>query len=246
MKILVCISKVPDTTTKIAFTDNNTKFNSDKVQFIMNPYDEWYALVRACELKEKHGGSVTVINVGGADNEQIIRRALAIGADDAVRIDAEPQDSFFVAEAIAAYALDKGFDFILTGKETIDYNGSVVAGMLAGLLNWPFISLAVSLEVEGNTATLEREISGGKEKLQVNTPFVVSASKGMAEARIPNIRGITAARTKPLTVIAPGNATALTTIKSYKLPAEKTGVKLISADHPEQLIDLLHNEAKVI
>lgn len=246
MKILVCISKVPDTTTKISFTDNNTKFNNDKVQFIMNPYDEWYALVRACELKEKFGGTVTVINVGGSDNESIIRRALAIGADDAVRIDAEPLDSFFVASEIASYVKDKGFDFILTGKETIDYNGSVVGGMIAGLLNWPYVSLATSLETEGNTAILEREIAGGKEKVKVNFPFVASASKGMAEARIPNIRGITAARTKPLAVVAASGSQALVLVKSYELPAEKTGVKLIPADQPEQLIELLHNEAKVI
>jgi electron transfer flavoprotein beta subunit len=246
MKILVCISKVPDTTTKISFTDNNTKFNADKVQFIMNPYDEWYALVRACELKEKNGGTVTVINVGGPDNEPIIRRALAIGADDAVRIDGEPADSYFVASQIATYAADKGFDFILTGKETIDYNGSVVGGMIAGLLDWPYVSLATSLEVEGNTATLEREITGGKEKVQVNFPFVASASKGMAEARIPNIRGITAARTKPLAVVTVTGNESLVTIKSYQMPAEKTGVKLIPADQPEQLIELLHNEAKVI
>lgn len=212
----------------------------------MNPYDEWYALVRACELKEKSGGTVTVINVGLADNEPIIRRALAIGADDAVRIDADPRDSYFVAAEIASYVKDKGFDFILTGKETIDYNGSVLGGMLAGILDWPYVSLAVSLEVDGNTATMEREISGGKEKLQVQFPFVASASKGMAEARIPNIRGITAARTKPLNTVAPNTSDALTSVKSYKLPAEKTGVKLIPADNPEQLIDLLHNEAKVI
>ncbi len=246
MKILVCISKVPDTTTKIAFTDNNTKFNSDKVQFIMNPYDEWYALVRACELKEKYGGSVTAINIGGADSDPIIRRALAIGADDAVRIDSEARDSFFVANEIAIYAKDKGFDMILTGKETIDYNGSVVGGMIAGILDWPYISLASSLETEGNTATLDREISGGREKVQVQFPFVASASKGMAEARIPNIRGITAARTKPLVVIASSGNEVLTQVRSYKLPPEKTGVKLIPADNPEQLVNLLHNEAKVI
>ncbi len=246
MKILVCISKVPDTTTKISFTDNNTRFNADKVQFIMNPYDEWYALVRACEIKEKQGGTVTVINVGGSDNEPIIRRALAIGADDAIRIDAEPKDSFFVASQIATYAKDKGFDIILTGKETIDYNGSVVGGMIAGLMDLPYVSLATSLEVEGDVATMEREISGGKEKVQVKGAFVASASKGMAEARIPNIRGITAARTKPLTVIAASGDTSFVEVKTYEMPAEKTGVKLIPADQAEQLIDLLHNEAKVI
>lgn len=246
MKILVCISKVPDTTSKISFTDNNTKFNADKVQFIMNPYDEWYALVRACELKEAQGGTVTVIHVGGADSEQIIRRALAIGADDAVRVDAEATDGFFVATQIAEYAKANAFDFILTGKETIDYNAGEVGGMIAGLLDWPYVSLATSLNVEGNVATMDREISGGKETVKVNTPFVASASKGMAEARIPNIRGITQARTKPLQVIPVAGGEKLTSIKHYELPPEKKGVKLIPADHPEQLIELLHNEAKVI
>lgn len=246
MKILVCISKVPDTTAKISFIDNDSKFNSDKVQFIMNPYDEWYALVRACELKEKQGGSVTVINVGGVDSEPIIRRALAIGADDAVRIDAEPTDGFFVADQIAQYAKDKNFDFILTGKETIDYNGGEVGGMLAALLDIPFVSLATSLETNGKTATLDREISGGKETVKVSMPFIASASKGMAEARIPNIRGITAARTKPLEVIKAASSEKLTSIKNYELPPAKKGVKLIPAESPEQLIDLLHNEAKVI
>lgn len=246
MKILVCISKVPDTTSKISFTDNDTKFNPDKVQFIMNPYDEWYALVRACELKETQGGTVTVIHVGAADSEPIIRRALAIGADEAVRIDAEPTDGYFVASQIAQYAQGNGFDFVLTGKETIDYNAGEVGGMLAGLLDYPFVSLATSLNVEGSTATMDRELSGGKETLRVGFPFVASAAKGMAEARIPNIRGITAARTKPLQVVPAFGSDRLTSIKQYELPPAKKGVKLIPADQADELIELLHNEAKVI
>jgi electron transfer flavoprotein beta subunit len=246
MKILVCISKTPDTTTKISFTDNNTKFNNDRVTFIINPYDEWYALVRACELKEKQGGTVTVINVGGNENEPVIRRALAIGADDAVRIDADPSDAFFVASQIAQYAKTNNFDFILTGKETIDYNGSEVGGMIAGLLDYPFVSLATSLEVEGNAGKMDRELSGGKETVKVNFPFVASASKGMAEARIPNIKGITAARMKPLNTLPAFPADKLTSVKSYEMASEKKGVKLIPADQPEKLVELLHNEAKVI
>ena len=196
MKILVCISKTPDTTTKIAFTDNNTRFNTDKVQFIINPYDEWFALVRSIEIKEKNGAHVTVMNVGAADSEAIIRKALAIGGDDAVRIDADPDDAFFVADQVAQFAKAENYVIIFLGKETIDYNGSQVGGMIAGLLDLPFISLASKLEIDGNTATIERDISGGKEILTVQTPFVVSASKGMAEARIPNMRGIMAARTQ--------------------------------------------------
>ena len=246
MKILVCISKTPDTTAKIAFTDNNTKFDASGVQWIINPYDEWYALVRAIEIKEKSGGQVTIINVGAADSDAIIRKALAIGGDDAIRIDAEPDDAFFVAEQIAQYAKTENYDIIFLGKETIDYNGSQVGGMVAGLMDVPFISLASKLEVEGNAASVERDISGGKEVLSVQTPFVISASKGMAEARIPNMRGIMAARTKPIKVLPPFASDKLTSVKGYEVPKEKAGPKMISADHPEELVGLLHNEAKVI
>ena len=190
MNILVCISKVPDTTSKITFTDNNSKFNESGVQFIINPYDEWYALVRSVEIKEALGGEVTVLNVGKADNEQIIRKALAIGADKAIRVDADPTDAMFVAQQIAAQAKAGQYDMILLGKETIDYNGSVVGGMVAELLGLPYISLASDLQVDGQSATLIRDIEGGKEVLKVSMPFVASAQKGMAEARIPNMRGI--------------------------------------------------------
>lgn len=246
MKILVCISKTPDTTTKISFTDNNSKFNNDKVQFIINPYDEWYALVRSIEIKEKTGGTVTIMNVGGADNDAIIRKALAIGGDDAVRVDAEPDDAFFVAQQIASYALAENYDLIMLGKETIDYNGSQVGGMVAGLLDIPFISLASKFDIDGNVATVERDISGGKEIITVSAPCVISAAKGMAEARIPNMRGIMAARTKQIKVIPPYTSEKLTSVKHYELPNEKSGPKMISAEHPEELVALLHNEAKVI
>lgn len=246
MKFLVCISKTPDTTAKVSFIDNNTKFNPAQVQYIINPYDEWYALVRAIELKEKSGGSVTVINVGLADNEAIIRKALAIGADDAVRIDADPTDAFFVANQIAQYAKTNSFDVILCGKETIDYNGSEVGGMIAGFLDYPFVSLAIKMEMEGNTATIDREINGGYEVVTVSTPFVMSASQGLAEARIPNMRGIMAARTKKLEVIPAAAPEQLTKVISYELPKEKSGVKLINPEHPEELVALLHDEAKVI
>ncbi len=247
MNTLVCISKVPDTTSKIAFTDNNSKFSTDGVQFIMNPTDEWYALVRAVELKEQAGGTVTVVNVGGAENDQIIRKALAIGADTAVRIDAEPTDAYVVAAQIAAYAKDKNFDVVFTGKETIDYNGFVVGGMLSELLGAAYVSLATKMTFNGNTAEIEREIEGGEEVLDVNTPFVVSCQKGVAEQRIPNMRGIMQARSKPLEVV-PGDAsiTALAPIVSYETPKGRGEVKMIDAENPEALIDLLRNEAKVI
>lgn len=246
MNILVCISKVPDTTAKINFSNNNTMFDETGVQFIVNPYDEWYALVRALELKEASGGKVTIINVGPATNDPIIRKALAIGADEAIRINAEARDAFYTASQIAQYAKENNYDLIMLGKETIDYNGAQVGGMIAGILDYPYISQATHLEIVGNTATLERDIKGGSEVLEVDTPLVLSAAKGMAEQRIPNMRGIMAARTKPLNVLEPYSSETLTEIVAYELPAAKGSVKLIDADNAEQLIDLLHNEAKVI
>ncbi len=246
MKILVCISNVPDTTTKISFTNNNTTFNSAGVQFIINPYDEWYALVRALELKEAQGGNVTIIHVGSADSEATIRKGLAIGADDAVRIDAEPNDAFAVAEQIAAYAKDKGFDIIMAGKETINYNGSMVGAMIAELMNLPFVSMATKLDVAGTTATIEHDIDGGTEVVECPLPLVLSANKGMAEARIPNMRGIMAARTKPLKVVAAIAADKLTSISSFEIAKGRTECKFIDASTPEKLIELLHTEAKVI
>ena len=246
MKILVCISKAPDTTSKIAFTDGGSKFDENGVQYIVNPYDEWYALVRALELKEAGGGNVTILSVGGADYEPIIRKALAIGADDAVRIDAAESDSLYVAKQIAAYAKDHAFDIIFFGKETINYNGSIVPGMVAELLDLPFVSLAMKLNLNGNMATIEREVAGGEEVLEVATPFVVSAAKGMAEQRIPNMRGIMAARTKPLTVVPAATADASTAVKNYTLPPAKSGCKYIDAENAGSLIQLLHEEAKAI
>lgn len=246
MKILVCISKTPDTTAKIAFTDNNTKFNEAGVQFIINPYDEWYALVRALELKETIGADVHLVTVGGADCDPVIRKALALGGDEAFRINADSADSYYIASQIAAHAKDKQYDIIFTGKETIDYNGSGIGGMVAELLELPYISIAAKFDLNGAVATVNREIEGGEEVCEVSLPVVVSCQKGMAEARIPNMRGIMAARTKPLTVAEPVAADALTAVVSFELPPAKAGVKLISPDNVEELVKLLHEEAKVI
>jgi|ERR1017187_1766772 electron transfer flavoprotein beta subunit len=246
MKTLVCISNVPDTTTKISFINNDTAFNTAGVQFIINPYDEWYSLVRALEIKEVVGGNVTIIHVGGADSEPTIRKGLAIGADDAVRVDVEANDAFAVAEQIAAYAKDKGFDLILAGKETINYNGSMVGGMLAELLNLPFVSMATKLDIAGNIATIEHDIDGGTEVVECPLPMVLSTNKGMAEARIPNMRGIMAARSKPLVVMPAIAAEKLTNATSYKLTSGRTDCKFVDASTPEKLIELLHTEAKAI
>ncbi len=246
MKILVCISKAPDTTSKIGFTDNNTKFDEAGIQYIINPYDEWYALVRGIELKEANGGSVTTITVGTATDDPTIRKALAIGADEAVRINAEPTDGYFVAKQIAEYAKDKNFDLVLLGKETINYNGAQVGGMIAELLDRPYVSLASKLELNGTTASITRDAKGGDELVEGNLPLVISAAKGMAEQRIPNMRGIMAARSKPLNVVEPVSVEALTSTINYEMPEAKGGVKMIDPNNMEELVDLLHNEAKVI
>ncbi|MGB0423662.1 MAG: electron transfer flavoprotein subunit beta/FixA family protein [Flavobacteriales bacterium] len=246
MKILVCVSKAPDTTSKIAFKDGNSSFDEAGVQFIVNPYDEWYALVRAIELKETNGGSVTTITVGGADHDPIIRKALAIGADSAVRVDKDPEDSFDTAAEIANYAKAENFDLIICGKETINHNGAIVGGMVAELLDLPYVSLATKLEMTGSEALISREAGAGIEVVAVNGPVVVSAAKGMAEQRIPNMRGIMAARSKPLTVIPGSNSESLTSIGQYTLPEEKGDCKYIDAENPEELIRLLNEEAKVL
>lgn len=246
MKLLVCISKSPDTTSKIAFTDGNSKFDENGVQYIVNPYDEWYALVRALELKEAGGGTVTICTVGSAVDDAIIRKALAIGADDAVRIDTDPTDAYYTAMQIAEYAKGNGFDLVLTGKETINYNGSQVGGMLAEALDMPFVSLATKLDVNGSTATVEMDIAGGVQVCEVTLPAVISCAKGMAEQRIPNMRGIMAARTKPLTVVPAADIQALTSFVNYDLPPAKSACKMIDPENMDELVSLLHNEAKVI
>ncbi len=246
MKLLVCISKAPDTTSKIAFTDNNTKFDENGVQYIVNPYDEWYALVRALELVEAKGGTVTIITVGTSADDATIRKALAIGANDAVRIDAEAKDAYYVAKQIAEYAKDKGYDIVLAGKETINYNGAQIGGMIAELLDMPYVSLAEKLDVDGDTAKLERDVLGGTEVVEVKLPFALSAAKGMAEQRIPNMRGIMAARKKPLQVVPPVDVEPLTEVISYEMPPAKSACKYIDPDNMDELVELLHNEAKVI
>jgi electron transfer flavoprotein beta subunit len=247
MKILVCISKTPDTTAKIAFTDNNTKFDVSGVQWIINPYDEWYALVRAIELKEADASTIIhLVTVGGADADPIIRKALALGGDEAIRVNADSNDSYFIASQIAEVAKQDVYDLVFTGKETIDYNGSSVGGMVAELLDKPYIALAAKFELAGSKAIITREIEGGEEICEADLPLVLSCQKGMAEARIPNMRGIMSARTKPLKVVEPIAADSLTSVVSFELPPAKAGVKLVAADNVDELVRLLHEEAKAI
>lgn len=247
MKILVCISQVPDTTTKIAFSDNNTTFNTQGVTMIINPYDEWYSLVRALELKEAGtAATVNLVTVGKADAEPVIRKALALGGDEAIRIDTDSNDPYVVAAQIAAYAKSENYDLVLCGKESIDYNNGVVGGMLAEMLDMNYIGFATKIDVAGNEVTVAREIEGGEEVDTCAFPVVISCQKGVAEARIPNMRGIMAARTKPLKVVAPADVQPLSQTVSYEMPPAKTGVKLISPDNMDELVSLLHTEAKVI
>ncbi len=244
MKILVCISHVPDTTSKINFIENNTKFDTTGVQFIIGPYDD-YALARAIEIKEATPGTtVTVINVGTAETEPTIRKALAIGADDAIRVNAEPTDSFFVAEQIAEHG--KGFDLILMGRESIDYNSGVVHAMVGDLLGLPSVSPVMKLEIEGTKVKMSREIEGGKEQVEANLPLVAGCQEPIAEWKIPNMRGIMSARTKPLKVVDAKATQSQVALQKFELPAPKGAVKMISADHIAELVTRLKNEAKVL
>ena len=247
MKILVCISQAPDTTSKIAFTDNNTRFNAQGVSWILNPHDEWYALVRALELKESGAATaVHLITVGKADVEPVIRKALALGGDEAIRIDADSVDPFTTALQIAHYAESLKYDLVLCGKESIDYNNGTMSGMLAELLDMNYIGFATKVDVAGGIATVNREIDGGEETDTCPLPLVISCQKGVAEPRIPNMRGIMAARTKPLKVVPAASVQPLTSIVSFELPPAKQGVKMVDAENMDELVALLHREAKVI
>ena len=245
MKILVCITHVPDTTSKISFTDNNTKFDQTGVQYIIGPYDD-YALARAIELKDQHGGTVTALNVGEAETEPTIRKALAIGADDAIRVNAQPSDAFFVAQQIASVVKSGGYDLVLMGRESIDYNGGQVHGMVGELVGMPSISPVMQLDIEGDTAKMAREIEGGKESLEVKLPFIAGCQEPIAEWKIPNMRGIMMARKKPLEVMEPVSDEQMTQTVKYELPPAKGEVKMFNPDQLDALVQALKNEAKVL
>lgn len=246
MKILVCMSVVPDTTTKISFVENNTRLSKEGVQFIINPYDE-LTITKALELTEAIGGSVSLVHVGTAESDAVIRKGLALGATDAYRIDTEAIDGQYVAEQIAAFAKDKGFDMIMTGRESIDYNGGQVCGLLAELLQIPSVNVVSTIEIQNGKATLSRDIDGGKETVSTPLPFVMSAQKDLCEPRIPNMKGIMSARTKPLHVVPAISIDApFAQYQQYESPKPKAAVRLIDADKAEQLIEILKNEVKVI
>ncbi|MEC4053423.1 electron transfer flavoprotein subunit beta/FixA family protein [Myroides odoratimimus] len=248
MKILVCISHVPDTTSKINFTNGDTTFDTNGVQFVINPNDE-YSLTRAIWFKEKQGATVTVVNVGGPDTEATLRKALAIGADEAIRVNANPTDGMFVAKQLAEVVKNGGFDLVLAGKESLDYNGGMVPGMLAAFLGYDFVNSCEGLEVDGTSVKAIRQIDGGKETISGKLPLVIGGQKGIVDEkdlRIPNMRGIMSARTKALAVVEPVGAEATTKDVKFEKPAPKSACKMILPDNLDELINLLHNEAKVI
>ncbi len=246
MKLLVCISRAPDTTSKISFDSSYKNFNEEGVQFILNPYDEWYALVRALELKESLGGSVDIIHVGGATSEILLRKALAIGADAAFRIDQEKSSSLSVAYQISEFIKNKGYDIVFTGKESLDHNGSEVGAMIAEMLAYPFISQCDQLNFSEGVANCVIEIDGGSMNLEVVPPFVLSAAKGLAEQRIPNMKGIIDAKKKPLEVIAPAPVEDLINLECFELPEAKSGVKMIDPSDIDGMVNIFVNELKLI
>jgi len=248
MKILVCISHVPDTTSKINFTEGDTKFDTNGVQFVINPNDE-FGLTRAMWFKEKQGATVDVVNVGGPETEPTLRKALAIGADSAIRVNTAAADGFAVAKQLAKVVQDGTYDLVIAGRESIDYNGGMVPGMLAALTDANFVNNCIGLEVDGSNATAIREIDGGKETVSTSLPLIIGGQKGLVEEsdlRIPNMRGIMMARKKPLNVVEPTEASAETAAVKFEKPAPKGAVKLVSPNNLDELVSLLHNEAKVI
>ncbi|OXA92905.1 electron transfer flavoprotein subunit beta/FixA family protein [Flavobacterium hercynium] len=248
MKILVCISHVPDTTSKINFSNGDSEFDTNGVQYVINPNDE-FGLTRAIWFQEQQGATVTVVNVGGPDTEPTLRKALAIGANEAIRVNANPTDGFFVAKQLAEVIKNGGYDLVIAGKESLDYNGGMVPGMIAGILDINFLNSCTSVTVDGTSVKAVREIDGGKETVSTSLPLIIGGQKGLVEEkdlRIPNMRGIMTARTKALTILEPVDASVNTKAVKFEKPAPKSAVKLISPDNLDELINLLHNEAKVI
>lgn len=248
MKILVCISHVPDTTSKINFANGDTEFDTNGVSFVINPNDE-YGLTRAILFQEQQGANVTVVNVGGPETEPTLRKALAIGANDAIRVNANPTDSFFVAKQLAEVIKNGSYDLVIAGKESLDYNGGMVPGMIAGILGYNFLNSCTEINVDGTSVKAIREIDGGRETISTALPLIIGGQKGLVDEkdlRIPNMRGIMTARTKPLTTVEAVDAAVNTKAVKFEKPAPKSAVKLVAADNLDELINLLHNEAKVI
>ncbi|MFA9290046.1 MAG: electron transfer flavoprotein beta subunit/FixA family protein [Solirubrobacteraceae bacterium] len=248
MKILVCISSVPDTTAKIEFTNGGTELDKNGVQFVINPYDE-FCLTRAIWFQEKQGAKITILTIGDVSVEPVMRKALAIGADDAIRVNADPKDSLFVAKQIAKVAKEGEFDIILAGKESIDYNGGAVPGMVAALLGYGFVNACIGLEIDAANVTALREIDGGKESIKTQLPIVIAGQKGIveeSELKIPNMRGIMQARTKSLSVVEPEATEQKIKLVGFTKPASRSAVKLVDPNNIKELVRMLREEAKAI
>jgi electron transfer flavoprotein beta subunit len=245
MEILLCISAVPDTTTKITFSSDHKQVDLEGATLVISPYDD-HALGKAMELKEKHKARVTVVNVGDKRSDQVLRKALAVGADEAFRIDTVPQDAFQVARELTPFIQERSFDIVFCGRESVDYNGGLVPDLLGEMLGWPSVSYVIDIDIEKDPVELTRGIDAGEEKLAVKTPFVMGASKELAEWRIPNMRGIMQAKKKKLTVLAPKGASANTQTVRYEPPKQKGQVRMIDPANVDELVDILQNEAKVI
>jgi electron transfer flavoprotein beta subunit len=245
MKILVCITHVPDTTSKIAFVENDTKFDTNHVQFIIGPYDD-YAISKAVDLKADHQATITVLNVGPAESDPTLRRALAIGADQAIRVNAIPLDSFYVASQIAEVILKNQYDLVLMGRESIDFNGGIVHSLVGGMVNMATFSPVMEMKIDGDRVQLTREIEGGKEFIETRLPLIAGCQEPIAEWKIPNMRGIMTARTKPFEVIEPADAGIRVRTERFFLPPVRGEIKMIDPENVDELVDLLKNEAKVI
>ncbi len=249
MNILVCISNVPDTTTKIRFAEGDTKLDATGVQWVINPWDE-LSLTRALELKDDSSAgitSVTVIHVGEASSEPTIRKALAIGADSAIRVDSPANDSYVVAAQIAAAASGGGFDIIMCGIESSDFNGSVVGGMVAEMMNIQSVTGVSDLKVKDGSVIMTREIEGGREVVATTAPVLAVVQKGIAkEPRIASMRGIMTARTKPINVVEAVDSEQFSSLEGFTLPPPRPECRFIDADNVSELVSLLQNEAKVI
>ena len=248
MKILVCISCVPETTSKINFTNNNTEFDSSQVQYVINPNDE-FGLTRAVWFKENDGAEIDVISVGLENTDQILRKALAIGADRGYRINQEPTDSYQVAKLLSNHISKHNYDLVIAGRESIDYNGGMVPGIISEILHFNYVTNCVDLKINENKAKIKREIEGGIETLSCKLPLIIGAQKGLVEEsdlKIPNMRGIMQARSKPFEIIEDNTVEAKTNTISFSKPDNNKEIKLLSPDNLDELIDLLHNEAKVI
>lgn len=248
MKILVCISCVPDTTSKINFKNNDTEFDNSQIQYVINPNDE-FGLTRAIWFKENDGSEIDVISVGLENNDQILRKVLAIGADRGFRINQEALDSFQVAKLLSNHISNNNYDLIIAGRESIDYNGGMVPGIIAEILNFNYVTNCVGLEITDKSAKIKREIEGGVETLSCKLPLIIGAQKGLVEEsdlKIPNMRGIMQARQKPFEIIEYKTEEIKTRTIRFEKPESNKEIKLVSPDNLDKLIDYLHNEAKVI